>query len=47
MLPIVVALRNPKLKHNHFVEIENIIKIRLEFDTLLLQDLLQPNVLDH
>lgn len=40
MLPIVVALRNPKLTKSHYIEIESEIGMQLSFDTLLLNDLL-------
>lgn len=47
MLPIVVALRNPKLTKAHYQEIEQEINLSLSFDSLLLQDLLNEQVLEH
>ena len=46
LLPVIVALRNDKLTKNHFAQIEEIIGLKLDFENMLLKDLLTDKVLD-
>jgi dynein heavy chain len=46
MLPIVIALRNPKLRPSHMVEIQNETRIAFNLDDMRLQDLLREEILE-
>lgn len=46
-MPVVVALRNDKLKEHHLQQIKDIIGVNFDLENLILKDLIDMNVFEH